>query len=113
MNKRRWVWSAAILLIAIGGVYSYLRWGGAGEGTRDALLPAMPADPNAVFFADLAELRPTQFAAELFKWAPRPAADAEYAQFVRDTGFDYERDLDRVALAVIKHGPDTIFFVVA
>ena len=113
MNKRRWVWSAAILLIAIGGVYSYLRWGRAGESTRGALLAAMPADANAVFFADLAELRPTQFAAELFKWAPRPAADAEYAQFVRDTGFDYERDLDRVALAIIKNGASTAFFAIA
>jgi hypothetical protein len=113
MNKRRWVWSAAILFLAIGGVYSYRRWGRTGGGTRGALLAAMPADANAVFFADLAELRPTQFAAELFKWASRPAVDAEYAQFVRDTGFDYERDLDRVALAVVKSGANTAFFAVA
>jgi hypothetical protein len=113
MNKRRWIWSAAILLLAIGGVYPYLRWSKAGEGTRSALLEAMPADASAVFFVDLAELRPTQFAAELFKWAPRPAADAEYAQFVRDSGFDYERDLDRAATAIIKRGTDTTFFAIA
>src|ERR1700719_1222218 len=113
MNKRRWIWSAAILLLAIGGVYPYLRWSRAGEGTRSALLEAMPADASAVFFVELAELRPTQFAAELFKWAPRPAADAEYARFVRDTGFDYERDLDRAALAVIKKGANTAFFAIA
>ncbi len=114
MSKRRWVlWSAAISLAGIAAVYSSLHWGGRDEGTRDALLAAMPADASAVLFADFAELRPTRFAAELFQWAPRPAADAEYAQFLRDTGFDYERDLDRAALAVIKHGQDTTFFAVA
>src|SRR5713226_7835644 len=82
MSKSRWVlWSAAISLAGIAAVYSSLRWGGRGEGTRDALLAAMPADASAVLFADFAELRPTRFAAELFQWAPRPAADAEYAQF--------------------------------
>ena len=113
MNKRRWIWSAAILLLAIGGVYPYLRWSRAGGGRRSALLEAMPADASAVFFVELAELRPTQFAAELFKWAPRAAADAEYAQFVRDSGFDYERDLDRAATAIIKRGTDTAFFAIA
>ena len=112
MSKRRWFWSVAIFLIVIAGVYSYLRWSEAGQGKRDAVLAATPADAKAVFFADLTELRPTQFAAELFKWAPRPAADAEYAQFVRDTGFDYERDLDRVALAIIKNGASTAFFAI-
>jgi hypothetical protein len=115
MSKPRWVlWSAALSLAGIGIVYAYLRWNGQGGGaTRDALLAAMPADASGVLFADFAELRPTRFAAELFQWAPRPAADAEYAQFLRDTGFDYERDVDRVALAIIKHGQNTTFFAVA
>ena len=32
---------------------------------------------------------------------------------MRDTGFDYERDLDRVAIAVIKRAQETPFFAVA
>jgi hypothetical protein len=113
MSKRRWISLIAVFLVVSAAVYSYFHWSGAVQGTRNPLLVAMPADASAVLFVDFAELRSTQFAAGLFKWAPRPVADAEYAQFVRDTGFDYERDLDRAALAVIKHGPDTIFFVVA
>jgi len=113
MSKRPWIWLIAVFLVVTVVVYSYSHWRGAGQGTRDHLLAAMPSDASAVFFVDFAELRSTQFAAGLFKWAPRPVADAEYAQFVRDTGFDYERDLDRAALAVSKHGPDTIFFAVA
>src|SRR6202011_6184611 len=94
------------------GFLLYVRERRAGKGRRGAVRAATPADAKAVFFADLTELRPTQFAAELFKSAPRPAADAEYAQFVRDTGFDYERDLDRVALAIIKNGASTAFFAI-
>src|SRR5260370_26965106 len=104
MSKSRWVlWSAAISLASIAAVYSSLHWGGRDEGTRDALLPAMPADASAVLFADFPELRPTRFPPELFQLAPQPAADAEDAQFLRDTGFDYEHDLDHAALALIKH----------
>src|SRR5260370_17306677 len=105
MRKSRWVlWSAAISLAGIAAVYSSLHWGGRSEGTRDALLAAMPADASAVLFADFAELRPTRFAAELFQWAPRPAADAEYAQLLPDTGFHYHRALHRPALPALQHG---------
>ena len=113
MSKRPWAWSAAVLFVVIAGLSAYLRWSGLGQGMRDPLLAAMPADASAVFFVDFAELRSTQFAADLFKWAPRPVADAEYAQFVRDSGFDYERDLDRAAIAAIKNGASTAFFAVA
>jgi hypothetical protein len=112
-QRRRVCWLAVILLAFSGAVYSYLRWSRVSDATRDALLSAMPADASLVVFADLAALRSTQFAAELFKWAPRPAADAEYAQFLRDTEFDYERDLDRAALAVVKNGADDVLFAVA
>src|SRR5260370_1483110 len=92
MSKSRWVlWSAAISLAGIAAVYSSLRWGGRSEGTRDALLAAMPADASAVLFADFAELRPTRFAAELVQWAPRPAPPAEHPHFLRATAVDHER----------------------
>src|SRR5260370_38946149 len=98
MSKSRWVlWSAAISLAGIAAVYSSLHWGGRSEGRREALLAAMPADANAVLFADFAVLRPTRFAAELFQWAPRPAAKAEYATFLRQTGFDQQWEFDRWA----------------
>src|SRR5262249_4867298 len=46
-------------------------------------------------------------------WAPRPAADSDYAQFVRDTGFDYERDLKRIFVASINRGNDSESLVLA
>jgi hypothetical protein len=86
---------------------AYWRWHDSGQGGRDALLSAMPAEATAVVFADLAELRRSPFAAEFYNWIPKNQADAEYADFLRQTGFDYERDLDRAAIAVIKNGTDT------
>jgi hypothetical protein len=49
----------------------------------------------------------------LYAWAPKPQADAEYAQFQQATGFSYERDLDRVCIAVLRHGTEASYFAVA
>lgn len=69
-------------------------------GTRADLLSLMPVDASAVGFLDLQELRASPFLAQVLSWAPQPRPDGDYAQFVQATGFDYERDLDRMALAV-------------
>jgi hypothetical protein len=72
----------------------------------------MPADAAVVFYADLNDLRRAPFFAALLAWAPKPQADADYAQFIKDTGFDFERDLDRVAIAIEKRGNDSVLFAV-
>jgi len=58
-----------------------------------------PADSNLVFFADVAALRASPLLDQLKSLAPSPAPDADYAAFVRASGFDYERDLDKVLFA--------------
>lgn len=114
MKKRTWIGLAGtILLLSSVAFYAYRRWGGDDSAAREGTLAAMPAGASTVVYADFAELRQSPFAAELYSWAPHPQVDADYAQFLRDTGFDYERDLDRVAIAAIKHGQDTTRFAVA
>jgi hypothetical protein len=114
MKKRTWIGVAAtFLLLCAAAFYAYQRWGGDPSAARANTLAAMPAGASAVVFADLAELRQSPFVTELYAWAPHPQVDADYTQFLRDTGFDYERDLDRVAIAAIKRGQDTTFFAVA
>jgi hypothetical protein len=71
-----------------------LRRGKAPQSAR--LLPAA----DAYFYIDLTPLR----TAGLFKNAAANV-DPDYAQFVRDTGFQFERDLDQAAFAV--HLPPT------
>lgn len=113
MKKSAWLaWTAAVLLLGAVVFYAYQRLGGA-TSPRESALAAMPVDASAVLYADVAELRQSPFAAELYAWAPHPPVDSDYAQFLRDTGFDYERDLDRVAIATLKRAQDTTLFVVA
>jgi hypothetical protein len=115
MTKRRHAIASTIALLFLGGIaiLAHRYWSGAENSDRESALSVLPSDASAVLYADAAELRDTPFIAALREWAPKPQqVDADYAQFLRDTGFDYERDLDRVAIAVIKHGQDTKFFAV-
>lgn len=73
----------------------------------------MPPGASAVVFADFEKLRRSPFAAEVYNWIPKSQPDAEYAQFLGATGFDYERDLDRIAISVLKDGKETQLFAVA
>ena len=108
MNWRRIaaIIAGAIVAGAI-ALYGYHRWGGSGSSQRNDLLSQMPADASAVLFIDLDALRQSPFLAELYKWAPQPKTDADYSQFLQSTGFNYERDLDRVSIALLKHGQES------
>ena len=113
MNKRKWMAAAALLLLSAAGLYMYQRRSASNSSGRDDLLDKMPADSSAVVFTDLAELRSSSFVAQLFAWAPQPEPDEDYARFLNETGFHYERDLDRIAIAFQKAGQDSTFFAVA
>ncbi|MGB9461402.1 MAG: hypothetical protein WA829_06050 [Candidatus Acidiferrum sp.] len=104
---------AAVALIGACLFYGYERWGGSGDNSRNDMLAQMPADASAVLFVDLDALRQSPFLAELYKWAPQTQADADYQQFLQATGFNYERDLRRVSIAVLHRGPETTAFAVA
>ncbi|MBZ5569945.1 MAG: hypothetical protein LAN64_19115 [Acidobacteriia bacterium] len=88
MRWRHFILLAIALLIVAAVVAVLLRRGAPPEAAR--LLPAAAA----YVYLDLKPLR----AAGLFK--NMPSLDPDYAQFVRDTGFQFERDLDEAAFAV-------------
>ncbi len=83
------------------------------SSARQHLLQLVPADATAVIYVDLDELRASPFLAELYAWIPHSSEDSEYLQFVRDTGFSYERDLQRVVVAISNHGSVTNIFAIA
>jgi hypothetical protein len=103
--------SAAAVLILASLIAIYF-WSGSDSQSRAHLLQFVPPDATAVIFVDLEELRASPFLARLYAWAPQPKEDSEYAQFVRDSGFSYERDLRRVALAISNHGSTSNLFAV-
>lgn len=114
MKKQTWLTllAAAFALTAI-SYFAHQRWGPPTGTPRNEILLGLPPDANAVFFADLAELRHAPFIAGLYAWAPKPQADPDYAQFLEETGFDYERDLDRIAIAASKRAESTALFAIA
>jgi hypothetical protein len=114
MSKRKWLAAlSAVLLLGAIGFYASKRWNSDENKARAEMLALVPDDAGAVVFVDLAELRTSPFFLQLYKWAPRPEADADYAEFLRNTGFDYERDLNRLSLAVEKHGQESSLFAIA
>lgn len=91
-SRKRRLWVALAVLLVIGAVLTavLLRSHGAPDAVR--LLP----DGDAVFYVNLEPIR------LLTGFGKKPAhtREAEYEEFVRQTGFEFERDLDRLAVAV-------------
>jgi hypothetical protein len=114
LNRRGWI-GLAVLAVVLGAAafLACQKWGARSGTAREEMLALMPAEASAVLFADLNELRRAPFFAELFAWAPKPHADADYAEFLKQTGFDYERDLERIAIASIKREPESTLFAIA
>jgi hypothetical protein len=106
MKRRTWIGLAAILAVSLCAFFGYRNWGVVDRASRQDLFRLMPADASAVFFADFDELRQAPFLSEIYAWAPKPNKDPDYAEFIKETGFDYERDLHRVAIGFEKHGQD-------
>ena len=87
--------------------------GGIDASARGQFLRFVPVDATSVIFVDLDELRTSPFLRELKSWVPRVAEDSDYAQFVRDTGFDYERDLGKVFVAFSNRGATSSKLILA
>jgi hypothetical protein len=85
--------------LALGGWLYFRSPSNDPERLREEFLARLPADSTSVVYMDLKELRASAFLRKLLAWAPKPPADQEYAKFVQATGFDYERDLDRVGIS--------------
>jgi hypothetical protein len=63
------------------------------------LLDLAPADSTVIAYADLVTLRNSPLVQHLASMAQPASVDKDYADFMRSTGFDYQRDLDQVVFA--------------
>lgn len=117
MKKSKLLFVAVALLIAAVLSFAVLRWRNSHRPGRDEILNTLlehaPNGTIGIVYVDVAELRQSPFAQKLFAWAPKPQADPDYARFIQETGFDYERDLDRVAYAAAKRGSQSTWFAIA
>jgi hypothetical protein len=113
MRKSHCLAIIAVVLLAVILAVALLRRPPSGESIRVELLSSTPSDATTVVFIDAVALRKFPLAAQLYASAPTPAVDPEYAQFVKDTQFDYERDLQQVAIATIPGASGAAFFAAA
>ena len=112
-NKRSWLAAASIGLMLIALVLAYSHWIRPQPDPVLHVLDHLPPEATSIGYLDLQSLRQSPFLAALYKWAPPTRLDSDYAQFVQSTGFNYERDLDRIGLGLYKTGADTTLFAIA
>jgi hypothetical protein len=104
---KKWPLIALLLIIAVSAAALYLyRARRATSPATAALAPnilsLLPPRAPAIAYIDAATLRRLQnspLAAILGLTQSGPQPDRDYQDFVRDTGFDYARDLDKAAIA--------------
>jgi hypothetical protein len=91
---------AVCLILACGLLYLDSPGGKtAGAAGVPDLLTALPAGAPTLAYLDLAAVRGSSFYQHRADKGPLTVPSQDYADFVRATGFDFEKDLDRVAVA--------------
>jgi hypothetical protein len=90
--RKNYLWVVVALLVIVGGIVTaiLLRKRAAPDAVR--LLP----NSDAVLYVNL---EPVRLLTDLGKSPPRER-DPQYEDFVRQTGFEFERDLDKAAFAI-------------
>lgn len=113
-TQRALIAAAVMLVVLAGAITLYVHrmrrpFGETPGGTAPNLLAELPSDAPAIAYADVAALRKlpdSPLSALLGLTTNGPQADKDYANFVRQTGFDYTRDLDQAAIAFWPSGLD-------
>jgi hypothetical protein len=115
MNRKRLIVGVIVLAVLAGAVYiAYARWFASSGASRESLLQSLPADASAAIYVDVAELRQGAILKNLVSLgAGATNVDQDYKQFVNESGFDYEKDLNRVGVAIQSTGPTNHYLVLA
>jgi hypothetical protein len=105
-GKRALIVVAVLCLILAGVAVYYVHGHGSSPvvvtsiGGPPELLSLLPADAPVVVFGDVAALKKSAaFGEGSILLSPGVAEEPQYKEFVRETGFDYTRDLDRFVIA--------------
>src|ERR1700674_4066715 len=93
--------AVAACAMAIGALVfvSFSRGKTANASPAPELLSALPAGAPTLVYVDLAAVRASSFYQHRPDKGPIAIPNQDYADFVRSTGFDFEKDLDRVLVA--------------
>jgi hypothetical protein len=91
---------AACTIIACGLFYlSFAHGKTTNASPAPDLVSALPAGAPTLVYLDLAAMRASSFYQHRPDKGPIAVPNQDYADFMRSTGFDFEKDLDRVVVA--------------
>jgi len=101
---KRMVALLAVIVIGVAIAAFFFRAKPAPEpaGPLPELVSLAPQDAVLIVYLDAAAVRVSPLFHRLVALLPPVKSDEDYAQFVRATGFDYTRDLDRAVLALLE-----------
>jgi hypothetical protein len=104
----------AIAVVLLAAVVAYRHWRSIDSmDQRQEMLAMMPSTATAVLFLDFQQFRSSAFLPQLLQLAPNVSVEEDYAKFVQATGFNYERDLDRLAISFTRRDPSSKVFAIA
>ncbi len=114
--KRAVIILLCIALASAAGIY--YRWrhdaqAGMFPGLTPDLISQLPPGAPAIGYVDVATLRASAFFEQIVAGLPPAEQGPEYTEFARTTGFDYARDLDRLAVAAWPGSPSPSVVVLA
>jgi hypothetical protein len=89
---------AGLIMVATAAAF-YVRRGAVNASPIPELLSAVPAGAPALIYIDLAAVRASSFYQHRPDHTRIALPDRDYATFIDSTGFDFEKDLDRVVIA--------------
>lgn len=95
MRARAWIAALLLAVVAIASAVFFLHVHGTSNSAQ--LVAFLPSTNAALVYVNVAAIRRAGFLETIT--GSHPVEEAEYRQFVDQTGFDYRRDLDAVAVA--------------
>lgn len=103
MRKYKGALLVAVVLAAVATAAAFYVGSLRGDAAHPApaleLLSQVPIGAPTLVYVDLAAIRESSFYQHRTDRAPMTVPDADYANFIQATGFDFEKDLDRIVIA--------------
>jgi hypothetical protein len=117
MRRKKWMAGIGAGVFAVAGGYFAHAHFAENEISRESLLRALPPDASAVIYVDVEAFRRAAILKAITTWGAsatgNTTTDPEYREFVKETGFDYEKDLDRIGIAVKNRDGKQNYFALA
>ncbi len=95
MKLKPWQYLTVVILIACGAVVALYYYRKVTTATPGQMISILPRQDASVFYVNVGAIRDSGLLSDVT--GPRVTEEPEYKDFLAQTHFDYQRDLDRLA----------------